>query len=171
MTAAVRWNNSIAEFIEIRSGVLQVYRVESGKTYSEIFKSLSRIFVEFALLLASNASSGEDGSEDPNDLEALTPAHLLSGPITSNLPETGIQQENTLGSVTELRRSRRLQGREPIFQPLPQRIEMEDDHRPTVSGSYLPCQRQRDPSTFSGDENINPRQWLKEYERVSKYNR
>ncbi|UYV72254.1 hypothetical protein LAZ67_9002361, partial [Cordylochernes scorpioides] len=77
----------------------------------------------------------------------------------------------TLGSVTELRRSRRLQGREPILQPLPQRIEMEDDHRPTVSGSYLPCQRQRDPSTFSGDGNINPGQWLKEYERVSKYNR
>ncbi|UYV77687.1 K02A2.6-like [Cordylochernes scorpioides] len=76
-----------------------------------------------------------------------------------------------LGSVTELRRSRRLQGREPILQPLPQRIEMEDDHRPTVSGSYLPCQRQRDPSTFSGDGNINPGQWLKEYERVSKYNR
>ncbi|UYV62671.1 hypothetical protein LAZ67_2001503, partial [Cordylochernes scorpioides] len=49
--------------------------------------------------------------------------------------------------------------------------EMEDDHRPTVSGSYLPCQRQRDPSTFSGDGNINPGQWLKEYERVSKYNR
>ncbi|UYV84388.1 hypothetical protein LAZ67_X001989 [Cordylochernes scorpioides] len=72
--------------------------------------------------------------------------------------------------VTELRRSRRLQGREPILQPLPQRIEMEDDHRPTVSGSYLPCQRQRDPSTFSGDGNINPGQWLKEYERVSKYN-
>ncbi|UYV75173.1 hypothetical protein LAZ67_12002747, partial [Cordylochernes scorpioides] len=48
---------------------------------------------------------------------------------------------------------------------------MEDDHRPTVSGSYLPCQRQRDPSTFSGDGNINPGQWLKEYERVSKYNR
>ncbi|UYV67046.1 K02A2.6-like, partial [Cordylochernes scorpioides] len=63
------------------------------------------------------------------------------------------------------------QGREPILQPLPQRIEMEDDHRPTVSGSYLPCQRQRDPSTFSGDGNINPGQWLKEYERVSKYNR
>ncbi|UYV63869.1 hypothetical protein LAZ67_2005858, partial [Cordylochernes scorpioides] len=62
-------------------------------------------------------------------------------------------------------------GREPILQPLPQRIEMEDDHRPTVSGSYLPCQRQRDPSTFSGDGNINPGQWLKEYERVSKYNR
>ncbi|UYV61749.1 hypothetical protein LAZ67_1006322, partial [Cordylochernes scorpioides] len=73
--------------------------------------------------------------------------------------------------VTELRRSRRLQGREPILQPLPQLIEMEDDHRPTVSGSYLPCQRQRDPSTFSGDGNINPGQWLKEYERVSKYNR
>ncbi|UYV66976.1 hypothetical protein LAZ67_4003508, partial [Cordylochernes scorpioides] len=73
--------------------------------------------------------------------------------------------------VTELRRSRRLQGREPILQPLPQRIEMEDDHRPTVNGSYLPCQRQRDPSTFSGDGNINPGQWLKEYERVSKYNR
>ncbi|UYV70499.1 K02A2.6-like [Cordylochernes scorpioides] len=33
------------------------------------------------------------------------------------------------------------------------------------------CQRQRDPSTFSGDGNINPGQWLKEYERVSKYNR
>ncbi|UYV67564.1 hypothetical protein LAZ67_5001228 [Cordylochernes scorpioides] len=48
---------------------------------------------------------------------------------------------------------------------------MEDDHRPTVGGSYLPCQRQRDPSTFSGDGNINPGQWLKEYERVSKYNR
>ncbi|UYV68469.1 GLE1 [Cordylochernes scorpioides] len=48
---------------------------------------------------------------------------------------------------------------------------MEDDHRPTVNGSYLPCQRQRDPSTFSGDGNINPGQWLKEYERVSKYNR
>ncbi|UYV67434.1 K02A2.6-like [Cordylochernes scorpioides] len=31
--------------------------------------------------------------------------------------------------------------------------------------------RQRDPSTFSGDGNINPGQWLKEYERVSKYNR
>ncbi|UYV75685.1 hypothetical protein LAZ67_13000998 [Cordylochernes scorpioides] len=77
----------------------------------------------------------------------------------------------TLGSVTELRRSRRLQGREPILQPLPQRIEMEDDHGPTVYGSYLPCQRQRDPSTFSGDGNINPGQWLKEYERVSKYNR
>ncbi|UYV64220.1 hypothetical protein LAZ67_2007065 [Cordylochernes scorpioides] len=60
----------------------------------------------------------------------------------------------TLGSVTELRRSRRLQGREPILQPLPQRIEMEDDHRPTVNGSYLPCQRQRDPLTFSGDGNI-----------------
>ncbi|UYV74861.1 hypothetical protein LAZ67_12001372 [Cordylochernes scorpioides] len=73
----------------------------------------------------------------------------------------------TLGSVTELRRSRRLQGRELILQPLPQRIEMEDGHRPTVSGSYLPCQRQRDPSTFSGDGNINPGQWLKEYERVS----
>ncbi|UYV77740.1 hypothetical protein LAZ67_15002095 [Cordylochernes scorpioides] len=73
--------------------------------------------------------------------------------------------------VTELRRSRRLQGREPILQPLPQLIEMEDDHRPTVSGSYLPYQRQRDPSTFSGDGNINPGQWLKEYERVSKYNR
>ncbi|UYV71481.1 ASPRV1 [Cordylochernes scorpioides] len=43
--------------------------------------------------------------------------------------------------------------------------------QPTVSGSYLPCQRQRDPSTFSGDGNINPGQWLKEYERVSKYNR
>ncbi|UYV77021.1 hypothetical protein LAZ67_14002906 [Cordylochernes scorpioides] len=40
-----------------------------------------------------------------------------------------------------------------------------------TSGSYLPCQRQRDPSTFSGDGNINPGQWLKEYERVSKYNR
>ncbi|UYV60191.1 hypothetical protein LAZ67_1000343 [Cordylochernes scorpioides] len=77
----------------------------------------------------------------------------------------------TLGSVTELRRSRRLQGREPILQPLPQRIEMEDGHRPTVSGSYLPCQRQRNPSTFSGDGNINPGQWLKEYEGVSKYNR
>ncbi|UYV78188.1 hypothetical protein LAZ67_16000412, partial [Cordylochernes scorpioides] len=64
-----------------------------------------------------------------------------------------------------------LKGREPILQPLPQLIEMEDDHRPTVSGSYLPCQRQRDPSTFSGDGNINPGQWLKEYERVSKYNR
>ncbi|UYV84701.1 hypothetical protein LAZ67_X003137 [Cordylochernes scorpioides] len=50
-------------------------------------------------------------------------------------------------------------------------LEMEDDHRPTVNGSYLPCQRQRDPSTFSGDGNINPGQWLKEYERVSKYNR
>ncbi|UYV78935.1 hypothetical protein LAZ67_17000317, partial [Cordylochernes scorpioides] len=62
-------------------------------------------------------------------------------------------------------------GRESILQPLPQRIEMEDDHRPTVNGSYLPCQRQRDPSTFSGDGNINPGQWLKEYERVSKYNR
>ncbi|UYV73923.1 K02A2.6-like, partial [Cordylochernes scorpioides] len=73
--------------------------------------------------------------------------------------------------VTELRRSRRLQGREPILQPLPQRIEMEDDHRPIVNGSYLPCQRQRDPSTFSGDGNMNPGQWLKEYERVSKYNR
>ncbi|UYV77154.1 hypothetical protein LAZ67_14003459 [Cordylochernes scorpioides] len=81
------------------------------------------------------------------------------------------KHQETLGSVTELRRSRRLQGREPILQPLPQRIEMEDDHRPTVSGSYLPCQRQRDPSTFSGDGNINPGQWLKEYERVSKYNR
>ncbi|UYV65081.1 hypothetical protein LAZ67_3003058 [Cordylochernes scorpioides] len=68
----------------------------------------------------------------------------------------------TLGSVTELRRSRRLQGREPILQPLPQQIEMEDDHRPPVSGFYLPCQRQRDPSTFSGDGNINPGQWLKE---------
>ncbi|UYV63324.1 hypothetical protein LAZ67_2003746 [Cordylochernes scorpioides] len=43
--------------------------------------------------------------------------------------------------------------------------------KPTVSGSYLPCQRQRDPSTFSGDGNINPGQWLKEYERGSKYNR
>ncbi|UYV72138.1 hypothetical protein LAZ67_9001944 [Cordylochernes scorpioides] len=43
---------------------------------------------------------------------------------------------------------------------------MEDDYRTTVSGSYLPCQRQRDPSTFSGDGNINPGQWLKEYERV-----
>ncbi|UYV80667.1 hypothetical protein LAZ67_19001324, partial [Cordylochernes scorpioides] len=63
------------------------------------------------------------------------------------------------------------EGREPILQPLPQLIEMEDDHRPTVSGSYIPCQRQRDPSTFSGDGNINPGQWLKEYERVSKYNR
>ncbi|UYV76011.1 hypothetical protein LAZ67_13002137 [Cordylochernes scorpioides] len=65
--------------------------------------------------------------------------------------EEGVTDE-TLGSVTELRRSRRLQGREPILQPLPQRIEMEDDHRPTVNGSYLPCQRQRDPFTFSGDE-------------------
>ncbi|UYV80763.1 hypothetical protein LAZ67_19001657 [Cordylochernes scorpioides] len=46
---------------------------------------------------------------------------------------------------------------------------MEDDHRPTVSGSYLPCHRQRDPSTFSGDGNINPGQWLKEYERVSNF--
>ncbi|UYV72103.1 hypothetical protein LAZ67_9001818 [Cordylochernes scorpioides] len=79
--------------------------------------------------------------------------------------------DSGLHNVTELRRSRRLQGREPILQPLPQRIEMEDEHRPTVSGSYLPCQRQRDPSTFSGDGNINPGQWLKEYERVSKYNR
>ncbi|UYV82304.1 hypothetical protein LAZ67_21001670 [Cordylochernes scorpioides] len=77
----------------------------------------------------------------------------------------------TLGNVTELRRSRHLQGREPILEPLPQRIKMEDDQRPTVSGSYLPCQRQRDPFTFSGDRNINPGQWLKEYERVSKYNR
>ncbi|UYV69941.1 hypothetical protein LAZ67_7001275 [Cordylochernes scorpioides] len=33
-------------------------------------------------------------SEDPNDLEALTPAHFLSGPSTSNLPETDNQQEN-----------------------------------------------------------------------------
>ncbi|UYV77965.1 K02A2.6-like [Cordylochernes scorpioides] len=48
---------------------------------------------------------------------------------------------------------------------------MEDDHIPTVNGSYLPCQRQRDPSTFPGDGNINPGQSLKEYERVSKYNR
>ncbi|UYV85134.1 ASPRV1 [Cordylochernes scorpioides] len=77
----------------------------------------------------------------------------------------------TLGNVTELRRSRRLQGRETILEPLPQRIKMKDDHRPTVSGSYLPCHYQRDPSTFSGDGNINPGQWSKEYERVSKYNR
>ncbi|UYV80153.1 ASPRV1 [Cordylochernes scorpioides] len=34
-----------------------------------------------------------------------------------------------------------------------------------------PLSVQRDPSTFSGDGNINPGQWLKEYERVSKYNR
>ncbi|UYV67038.1 hypothetical protein LAZ67_4003743 [Cordylochernes scorpioides] len=33
-------------------------------------------------------------SEDPNDLEALTPAHFLSGPSTSNLPETDNQQAN-----------------------------------------------------------------------------
>ncbi|UYV66796.1 hypothetical protein LAZ67_4002874, partial [Cordylochernes scorpioides] len=86
----------------------------------------------------------------------LSPRHILA---------------ETLGNVTELRRSRRLQGREPINELLPQRIKMEDDHRPTVSGSYLPCQRQRDPSIFSVDGNINPGQWLKEYERVSKYNR
>ncbi|UYV67497.1 K02A2.6-like [Cordylochernes scorpioides] len=49
--------------------------------------------------------------------------------------------------------------------------ERQDITGPTVNGSYLPCQRQRDPSTFSGDGNINPGQWLKEYERVSKYNR
>ncbi|UYV63475.1 hypothetical protein LAZ67_2004171, partial [Cordylochernes scorpioides] len=58
-----------------------------------------------------------------------------------------------------------------ISQLKPFILQMEDDHRPTVNGSYLPCQRQRDPSTFSGDGNINPGQWLKEYERVSKYNR
>ncbi|UYV76985.1 hypothetical protein LAZ67_14002708, partial [Cordylochernes scorpioides] len=34
-------------------------------------------------------------SEDPNDLEALTPAHFLSGPSTSNLPETDNQQANS----------------------------------------------------------------------------
>ncbi|UYV78053.1 hypothetical protein LAZ67_15003314 [Cordylochernes scorpioides] len=33
-------------------------------------------------------------SEDHNDLEALTPAHFLSGPSTSNLPETDNQQAN-----------------------------------------------------------------------------
>ncbi|UYV82438.1 hypothetical protein LAZ67_21002170, partial [Cordylochernes scorpioides] len=33
-------------------------------------------------------------SEDPNDLEALTPAHFLSGPSTYNLPETDNQQAN-----------------------------------------------------------------------------
>ncbi|UYV66688.1 EPM2AIP1 [Cordylochernes scorpioides] len=33
-------------------------------------------------------------SEDPNDLEALTPAHFLSGPSTSNLPEIDNQQAN-----------------------------------------------------------------------------
>ncbi|UYV72119.1 hypothetical protein LAZ67_9001873 [Cordylochernes scorpioides] len=84
---------------------------------------------------------------------------------------TSLIRINSVLGVMELRRSRRLQGREPILQPMPQRIEMEDDHRPIVNGSYLPCQRQRDPSTFSGDGNINPGQWLKEYERVSKYNR
>ncbi|UYV69313.1 hypothetical protein LAZ67_6003226 [Cordylochernes scorpioides] len=73
-----------------------------------------------------------------------------------------------LGNVTKLRRSRCLQEGEPIREPLPQRIKMEDDHRPTVSGSCLPCHCQRDPSTFSGDGNINPGQWLKEYKRVSK---
>ncbi|UYV67773.1 hypothetical protein LAZ67_5001955 [Cordylochernes scorpioides] len=38
------------------------------------------------------------------------------------------------------------------------------------SGTWY-LDRQRDPSTFSGDGNINLGQWLKEYERVSKYNR
>ncbi|UYV70984.1 hypothetical protein LAZ67_8001323 [Cordylochernes scorpioides] len=91
--------------------------------------------------------------------------------IARSNTEEPLPEMNTLGSVTQLRRRRRLQGREPILQPLPQQIEMEDDHRPTVNRSYLPCQRQRDPSTFSGDGNINPGRWLKEYERGSKYNR
>ncbi|UYV76939.1 hypothetical protein LAZ67_14002494 [Cordylochernes scorpioides] len=88
-----------------------------------------------------------------------------------NHPCTPGGRPQTLGNVTELWRSRRLQGRETNLEPFSQRIKIEDDHRATVRGSYLPCHCQRDPSTFSGDGNINPGQWLKEYERVSKYNR
>ncbi|UYV72987.1 hypothetical protein LAZ67_10001402 [Cordylochernes scorpioides] len=39
-------------------------------------------------------------SEDPNDLEALTPAHFLSGPSTSNLPETDNQQEKLSSNLS-----------------------------------------------------------------------
>ncbi|UYV67896.1 hypothetical protein LAZ67_5002443 [Cordylochernes scorpioides] len=41
----------------------------------------------------------------------------------------------------------------------------------SVQEKTTPVKRQRDPSTFSGDGNINPGQWLKKYEIVSKYNR
>ncbi|UYV66900.1 hypothetical protein LAZ67_4003266 [Cordylochernes scorpioides] len=77
----------------------------------------------------------------------------ISSMIESDNENLLAQMKDTVGNIVE------------------EKLEMEDDHRPTVNGSYLPCQRQRDPSTFSGDGNINPGQWLKEYERVSKYNR
>ncbi|UYV69776.1 hypothetical protein LAZ67_7000707 [Cordylochernes scorpioides] len=132
------------------------------KLYKELVKPSQRLITDYLV-------KEKKITEVPKEaLPCRSDDVILSSSDGSDLAPI---HKRTLGSVTELRRSRRLQGREPILQPLPQRIEMEDDHRPTVNGSYLPCQRQRDPSTFSGDGNINPGQWLKEYERVSKYKR
>ncbi|UYV74252.1 hypothetical protein LAZ67_11002617 [Cordylochernes scorpioides] len=74
----------------------------------------------------------------------------------------------TLGNETVTRRSRRLQGLQPELSTVlafPARKKMErEENRPF-------CHRWRDPTVFSGERGEDSQRWLRDFQRVSRYNK
>lgn len=81
---------------------------------------------------------------------------------------------------TEYRKSLRIQGLPPeygLYTPEPRKKKMPEDTKATVSmpttSVPIPSTSQllRIPSAFRGEANQDPGKWLKEYDRVAKYNK
>ncbi|UYV74943.1 hypothetical protein LAZ67_12001873 [Cordylochernes scorpioides] len=105
-------------------------------------------------------------SEDDEELAPLTPNKLINNCGSSILPEADEVERDSMVS-----RYRNMQAcREELRARFTKEYLAMLVHHGKARKSRR-IERQRDPSTFSGDGNINSGQWLKEYERVSEYNR
>lgn len=73
------------------------------------------------------------------------------------------------------RQSRRLRGERPEFEPYSTERNLpecdEDDEEERTEMTTTGCQHIRHPAVFSGDTGRDPQKWLKEYERISKFNK